>query len=42
MTFTLMSHGTVVMRVKTRSVIGLAVLLRKKGGKPVTIERLSR
>ena len=42
MTFTLMPDGTVVMRVKTRSVMDLAGLLRKKGRKPVAIARLSR
>jgi AbrB family looped-hinge helix DNA binding protein len=42
MTFTLMPDGTVVMRVNTRSVMGLAGLLRKKGRKPVAIARLSR
>jgi AbrB family looped-hinge helix DNA binding protein len=42
MTFTLMPDGTVVMRVKTKSVMDLAGLLRKKGRKPVPMERLSR
>ncbi|HEX9275406.1 MAG TPA: type II toxin-antitoxin system PrlF family antitoxin [Casimicrobiaceae bacterium] len=42
MTFTLMPDGTVVMRVKGKSVIELAGLLHKKGRKPVAIERLSR
>ena len=42
MTFTLMPDGTVVMRVKTKSVMELAGLLRKKGRKPVAVERLSR
>ncbi len=42
MTFALMPGGTVVMRVKSRSVMDLAGLLRKKGRKPVAIERLSR
>lgn len=42
MTFTLMPDGTVVMRVKTKRVMELAGLLRKKGRKPVAIERLSR
>jgi len=42
MTFTLMPDGTVVMRVKTKSVVDLAGLLRKKGRKPVAIDRLSR
>jgi antitoxin PrlF len=42
MTFTLMPDSTVVLRVKTKSVMGLAGLLRKKGRKPVAIARLSR
>jgi AbrB family looped-hinge helix DNA binding protein len=42
MTFTLMPDGTVVMRVKGKSVMDLAGLLHRKGRKPVTIERLSR
>ena len=35
MTFTQMPDGTVVMRVKSKSVMDLAGLLRKKGRKPV-------
>ena len=42
MTFTLMADGTVVMRVKSKSVMDLAGVLRKKGRKPVAITRLSR
>jgi len=42
MTFTLMPDGTVVMRVKTRSVTELAGVLRKKGRKPLPIDQLSR
>ena len=42
MIFTLMPDGTVVLRVKTKSVMDLAGLLRKKGRKPVAIQRLSR
>jgi antitoxin PrlF len=42
MTFTLMPDGTVTMRVKTKGVMDLAGLLRKKGRKPVATERLSR
>lgn len=42
MTFTLMADGTVVMRVKGKSVMDLAGVLRKKGRKPVAITRLSR
>ena len=41
-TFTLMPDRTVVMRVKSKSVMDLAGLLRKKGRKPVAVERLSR
>jgi len=42
MTFTLMPDGTVVMRVKNKSVLELAGLLHRKGRKPVPIEQLSR
>ena len=42
MTFTLMPDGTVVMRVKTKSVSELAGVLHKKGRKPVPVEQLSR
>lgn len=42
MTFTLMPDGTVVMRVKNRSVAVLAGVLHKKGRKPLPIEQLSR
>jgi AbrB family looped-hinge helix DNA binding protein len=42
MTFTLMPDGTVVMRVKSKSVTELAGVLRKKGRKPVPVEQLSR
>lgn len=42
MTFTLMPDGTVVMRVKNKPVSELAGSLRKRGRKPVPIERLSR
>ena len=42
MIFTLMPDGTVVLRVKTKSVMDLAGLLHKKGRKPVAIARLSR
>jgi len=42
MTFTLMSDGTVVMRVKTKSVTDLAGVLHKKGRKSVPLEQLSR
>ena len=42
MTFTLMPDGTVIMRVKTKSVIGLAGMLHRKGRKPVPVGQLSR
>ena len=42
MTFTLMLDGTVVMRVKRKSVMDLAGVLRKKGRKPVSIAQMSR
>ena len=42
MTFTLMPDGTVVMRVKTKSVTELAGVLHKKGRKPLPVEQLSR
>lgn len=42
MTFTLMPDGTVVMRVKTKSVTELGGVLHKKGRKPVPLEQLSR
>ena len=42
MTFTLMPDGTIVMRVKTKSVMGLAGVLHKKKRKPVPIEQMSR
>jgi antitoxin PrlF len=42
MTFTQMPDNTVLMRLKTRSVMDLAGRLRKKGRKPVAIARLSR
>lgn len=42
MTFTLMPDGTVVMRVKTKSVTELAGVLHRKGRKPVPVEQLSR
>ncbi|MDB5865819.1 MAG: AbrB family transcriptional regulator [Betaproteobacteria bacterium] len=40
--FTLMPDGTVIMRVKRKSVMKLAGALHKKGRKPVSIEQLSR
>lgn len=42
MTFTLMPDGTVVMRVKSKSITELAGVLHKKGRKTVPVERLSR
>jgi len=42
MTFSLMPDATVVMRVKSKSVIELAGALHKKGRKPVPVEQLSR
>jgi len=40
--FTLMPDGTVIMRVKRKSVMDLAGVLHKKGRKPVPIDELSR
>ena len=42
MTFTLMPDGTVLLRAKKKSVMNLAGSLRKKGRKPLAVERLSR
>ena len=42
MTFTLMPDGTVVMRVKRKSIVALAGVLHKKGRKPLSVEQLSR
>ena len=42
MTFTLMPDGTVVMRVKRKSIVDLAGVLHKKGRKPLSVEQLSR
>jgi AbrB family looped-hinge helix DNA binding protein len=42
MTFTLMPDGTVVMRVKSKSIMELAGVLHKKGRKPVSIAQMSR
>jgi antitoxin PrlF len=42
MTFALLPDGTVLMRVKNKSVLGLAGMLRRKGRKPVPIDQLSR
>ena len=42
MTFTMLPDGTVLMRVKNKSVMNLAGSLRKKGRKPLPVEQLSR
>jgi len=42
MTFTMLPDGTVLMRVKNKSVMNLAGSLRKKGQKPIPVEQLSR
>ena len=42
MTFTLLADGVVLLRVKNKSVMGLAGSLHKKGKKPVPVEQLSR
>ena len=42
MTFTLMPDGTVILRVKNKSVMRLAGKLRRKGQKPLPVEQLSR
>ena len=42
MTFTMLPDGTVLMRVKNKSVMSLAGSLRKKGRKPLSVEQLSR
>ena len=42
MTFTLMPDATVVMRVKSKSISGLAGSLFKKGRKTGPVEQLSR
>ena len=41
-TFTLMPDGTVLMRVKNKSVMSLAGSLRRRGRKALTVEELSR
>lgn len=41
-TFTLMADGTVIMRVKSKSVMELAGALRQKGRKRISIEQMSR
>ncbi len=42
MTFTLMPDGTVILRVKSKSIMALAGVLHKKGRKLVSIEQMSR
>ncbi|MGH8259027.1 MAG: AbrB/MazE/SpoVT family DNA-binding domain-containing protein [Steroidobacteraceae bacterium] len=42
MTFTLMPDGTVLLRIKNKSVMSLAGSLRRKGQKPLPVEHLSR
>lgn len=42
MTFTLMPDGTVLLRVKNKSIMSLAGSLKRKGRKPLPIEQLSR
>ena len=42
MTFTMLTDGTVVMRVKNKSVMSLAGSLRRKGRRPLPINQLSR
>ena len=42
MTFTLLPDGTVLLRVKNKSVMSLAGRLYKKGRKPLAVEELSR
>jgi antitoxin PrlF len=41
-TFTLMPDGTVLMRLKNKSVMGLAGSLRKKGRRAIRVDQLSR
>jgi antitoxin PrlF len=40
--FTLMPDGTVLMRLKNKSIMSLAGSLRKKGRKAVAVDQLSR
>ena len=42
MTFTLMADGTVLLRIKNKSVMSLAGSLRRKSQKPLPVEDLSR
>lgn len=42
MTFTMLPDGTVLMRVKNKSVMNVAGRLRRKGQKALPVELLSR
>jgi antitoxin PrlF len=42
MTFTVMPDGTVLLRIKNKSVMSLAGSLRRKGQKALSVEQLSR
>lgn len=42
MTFTVMPDGTVLLRIKKKSVMGLGGSLRKKGQRTLPLEQLSR
>lgn len=42
MTFTLMPDGTVLMRVKNKSIMDVAGRLRRKGQKRIPVDKLSR
>lgn len=42
MTFTLLPDGTVLMRVKNKSAMGIAGRLHRKGRKALPVEELSR
>jgi AbrB family looped-hinge helix DNA binding protein len=42
MTFTLLPDGTVLLRLKNKSVMSLAGRFHKKGRKPLPVEDLSR
>jgi hypothetical protein len=42
MTFTLLADGTVLMRLKSRKLLQLAGIVRRKGSRPILLERLSR
>jgi antitoxin PrlF len=42
LTFTLMPDGSVLLRVKNKSVLDLAGQLHRKGQEPLPVEKLSR